>query len=141
MTLEDMVREFHVKYGHLVNSSPTTTISPVVKDLRLKLINEEYIELIEKGLEKDNLVEIADGIADLVYVLIGTALSYGIPFDRVFREVHRSNMTKTPSKAYEGQKYGAVNPKGPDFIPPHVWRILFEAELKTQLEKVYDVCA
>src|SRR6185503_2738973 len=101
--------------------------------LRLKLINEEYTELIEKGVEKDNLVEIADGIADLVYVGIGTALSYGIPFDRVFREIHRSTMTKTPSKANEGQKYGAVNPKGPHVVPTHVWRILYEAELKTQL--------
>lgn len=120
MTPEQMVTEFHVKYGHLISTEPTTEIPVVVKQLRMSLIKEECEELISKGIEKNNLVEIADGIADLVYVVVGTAISYGIPFDRVFQEVHRSNMTKTPVKAQGGNKYGTKTPKGPDFLAPDI---------------------
>jgi predicted HAD superfamily Cof-like phosphohydrolase len=41
-----------------------------------------------------DLVGIADGIADSVYVLVGTALEYGIPLDRVWGAVHSANMAK-----------------------------------------------
>jgi predicted HAD superfamily Cof-like phosphohydrolase len=132
-TPEQMVLEFHNKYGHLVKEYPTVDVPDNVKDLRAKLIEEEWSEL-SSGLEQDDLVEIADGIADLIYVLVGTAISYGIPIDRVFQEVHNSNMTKTASKAYEGQKYGEVNPKGPDFRRPQIWDILFRPAIQTTLE-------
>ena len=132
-TPEQMVLEFHKKYGHLISACPHTSIPNNVKDLRKNLITEEYIELID-GLESDDMGEIADGIADLVYVLVGTAISYGISFDRIFAEVHNSNMTKTPSKAYEGQKYGTVNPKGPDFLRPQVMDILAYPTRQTILE-------
>lgn len=133
MTPEQMVREFHRKYGHLVSNLTTTSIPENVKALRKKLIKEEFEELM-MGLSEDNLIEIADGIADLVYVAVGTAITYGIPFDRIFKEVHSSNLTKTVAIAEPGQKYGTKTPKGPDYIPPHIWRILFEPELHTQLE-------
>lgn len=126
-TAEQMVLEFHEKYGHLISSKPTTGISVAVKQLRMKLIQEEMEELITKGIEKNNLEEIADGLADLVYVAIGTAISYGIPFDRVFQEVHRSNMTKTAVKvtdAAAGSKYGSGNPKGSGFSPADIESIL-----------------
>lgn len=134
-TVEESVLEFHTKFGHLVNTTPTSEISETVKDLREKLITEEYNELLE-ALAADDLIEIADGIADLTYVLAGTAISYGIPYDRIFDEVHNSNMTKTPSKAYEGQKYGTVNPKGPDFKRPQIASILTNPEASTVLEQM-----
>lgn len=126
-TAEQMVLEFHEKYGYLISSKPTTGISVAVKQLRMKLIQEEMEELITKGIEKNNLEEIADGLADLVYVAIGTSISYGIPFDRVFQEVHRSNMTKTAVKvtdAAAGSKYGSGNPKGSGFSPADIESIL-----------------
>jgi predicted HAD superfamily Cof-like phosphohydrolase len=132
-TPEQMVLEFHKKYGHLVNTKPTVDLPDNVKNLRRKLIEEEWSEL-SKGLREDDLIEIADGIADLIYVLVGTAISYGIPIDRVLQEVHNSNLTKTASKAYEGQKYGEVNPKGPDFRRPQIWEILTYPEDPTNLE-------
>lgn len=136
-TVEQMVREFSEKYGHLINEKPTVEVSPVVKDLRIKLIEEEFLELSD-ALLNDNLSDIADGCADLVYVIVGTCLSYGIPFDRVFAEVHNSNMTKTSFKVTDpthGHKYGAGNPKGPGYISPQVRAILESPEIKTELER------
>ena len=43
--------------------------------------------------EKADLIGIADALADIVYVVYGTALTYGIDLDSVLREVHRSNMS------------------------------------------------
>lgn len=133
LTAEEMVKQFHSKYGHQISKLPTLEIPDIVKQLRVKLIEEEYDEL-GQAIYSQNLTEIADALADLVYVLVGTAISYGIPFDRVFAEVHNSNMTKTPSKAYEGQKYGAVNPKGPDYMAPQIESILHKPEVPTDLE-------
>jgi predicted HAD superfamily Cof-like phosphohydrolase len=83
--------------------------------LRLRLIAEEFVELLrahappEYQRNSDALVvlgsgtrlrqeidpaEVADALADLVYVICNMALEYGIPLDRVFAEVHRSNMAK-----------------------------------------------
>lgn len=104
----------------------------------MDLIKEEYEELM-LALENDDLVKIADGAADLQYVVIGTCTSYGIPSDRIFSEVHNSNMTKTavPVKdATAGEKYGTKTPKGPDFIPPDINRILFHPSEMTNLEMI-----
>lgn len=62
-------------------------------DLRIKLIDEEYDELIEAINEKDH-VQIAKELADLVYVVVGTAITMGIPFNEVFGALQVSNMSK-----------------------------------------------
>jgi predicted HAD superfamily Cof-like phosphohydrolase len=110
---ESMVRDFHLKFGHLTNNSPTVDLPESVIKLRKSLIKEEVLETLT-GIDSNDISEIADGIADAMYVLVGTAISYGIPIDRVFREVHRSNMTKTAVKAVDGEKYGTKTPKGPN---------------------------
>lgn len=61
--------------------------------LRERLIGEESIETLH-AIQREDIEEIADGLADLIYVCIGTALEYGIPLDRVWAEVQRSNMAK-----------------------------------------------
>lgn len=144
---EEMLQEFHMRYGHLVSGTPTLVIPERVKRLRHNLVMEEIQETTEAmgffqdetGFsifkpEKQNLVEIADGIADSIYVLIGTAVSYGIPIGRIFNEVHNSNMTKTAVKAEDGNKYGTKTPKGPDYLPPDIVGILTNPERKTALE-------
>jgi len=132
-TPEQSVREFHQKYGHLITPQATTQVPDSVKQLRIKLIEEEYIEFMA-GILHNDLNEIADGAADLVYVIVGTCISYGIPFDRIFAEVHNSNMTKTVGKPTVGEKYGTKTPKGPDFMAPQVKQILINPEFKTNLE-------
>lgn len=86
------VREFHEKFS--VPSAVTPTAGrPARRDLRSALILEEVAEFSE-ACNDVNLIEMADALADIIYVTIGAALEFGIPIDRVFAEVHRSNMTK-----------------------------------------------
>ena len=90
------LHDFHMKYGHNIYYKPSL-VNPKTRDLRYRLVKEEAEELCD-ALKNNDLVDIADGIADLLYVTFGTALSYGIPIEEVFKEVHRSNMSKSLKK-------------------------------------------
>ena len=87
-----MVEEFHRKFEILVHASPTIP-NETTKELRVRLIQEEFDELKE-ALAQDDLVALAKEMADLLYVVYGTAVSYGIDMEPVFQEVHRSNLSK-----------------------------------------------
>lgn len=86
------VAQFHNKFGVPVKARPKVPNKDRC-ELRYDLILEECVELTTAILAKD-IVEIADGIADLIYVAIGTALEYGIPLAQVWDEVQRTNMAK-----------------------------------------------
>lgn len=131
--VEEMIRDFQFKFGHFFAADVTTDLPDGVLELRIRLINEEFIEFMT-GLTTRDLVEIADGAADLVYVTVGACIAHGIPFDRVFMEVHRSNMTKENVKVSGPQKYGTKTPKGPNYIPADIRGILFEPHKATRLE-------
>lgn len=89
---QSMVEEFHRKFDILVHGSPTIP-NGSTKELRVRLIQEEFDELKE-ALVQENLVAVAKEMADLLYVVYGTAVSYGIDMEPVFLEVHRSNLSK-----------------------------------------------
>jgi len=126
----EMLRKFHEKYGHLINDKPKV-VPGDIRDLRVRLITEEVYdellvaiddgELTEHGKvsELDNLTELADALADSLYVIFGTAVSYGIPIDEVFEEVHKSNMTKSMEKSKHGK-----TKKGDDFQPARIREII-----------------
>ena len=61
--------------------------------LRVELIAEELGELKEAIRDKD-IVEVADALTDLLYVVYGAGHAFGIDLDKCFNEVHRSNMSK-----------------------------------------------
>ena len=108
----DAVREFHVKHGaHIARRVGLPP--PDVAALAARLIREEAAETVE-AMAAGDLVLVADGLADLEYVLRGAVLRYGLPFREVFREVHRSNMTKDAARTPQGAKVV----KGPSFVPP-----------------------
>ena len=87
-----MIAEFHQTFDIVVAASPGTPDS-ATRRLRERLIQEEFDELKE-ALERADEVLIAKELADLLYVVYGTAVSCGIDMEPVFREVHRSNMSK-----------------------------------------------
>jgi predicted HAD superfamily Cof-like phosphohydrolase len=90
------VTAFHAAFGLPMQTQPSVDVDEGVANLRVSLLAEEAQEFITASAKKD-LTGIADALADIVYVVYGTALSYGIDLDRVLREVHRSNMSKLGS--------------------------------------------
>lgn len=89
------------------------------KELRISLITEEVNETL-MALEQDDLVEIADGIADSIVVLLGTAVTYGIDIRPIWDEVHRTNMAKKGGPVREDGK--KLKPEG--WQPPDIKKIL-----------------
>lgn len=92
MTNFQMVKDFHQAFGINAPLFPSN-LSHDRQELRQDLIEEEYSEL-QGAMYADDPIGIADGLADLLYVVYGTAVEYGIDIDEVFKEVHRSNMSK-----------------------------------------------
>jgi predicted HAD superfamily Cof-like phosphohydrolase len=117
--LQGMVLDFHRAFGHRVAPKPTLDVSMDERALRMALIEEEWDETMIAMLTED-LVGIADGLADLLYVVLGTALTYGIDLEPVFCEVHRANMAK---KTGHGPAIGKVQ-KPAGWQPPRIRAIL-----------------
>ncbi len=90
----NQVAEFHSTFKHPIESKP---VIPIMErsNLRVSLLAEELKEL-QQAIDDNNLVEVADALCDLQYVLAGAILEFGLgeKFKELFDEVHRSNMSK-----------------------------------------------
>lgn len=102
-------------------------------ELRIRLVDEEHEEFKE-AMRRDDLVGIADAIADLIYVVVGTAITYGIDLPAVWHEVQRSNMAKKGGGRREDGK--VIKPAG--WTPPDVAGVL---ENQKPLNETYYVTA
>lgn len=123
---QEQVREFMLKAGQLCPKEPWRQL-PDVMDLRDILIKEEAEEFAHAQ-TKGDIVEVADAIADLLVVVLGAAVAWGIDIDPIFQEVHKSNMTKfiDGHKRKDGKWI-----KGPSYIPPNI-APLIEAQAMAQ---------
>lgn len=110
----ERVRAFHRMVGAPIRREPQHRIPE--EGIRISFIEEEFREYVT-ALTDGDVVEVADALADLLYVVYGTALHHGINIDAVFQEVHRSNMTKTPNGAGKAIK-------GPTFNKPQIADVL-----------------
>ena len=115
------VRDFHKAFGQRVGETPELPEKDE-RELRKKLLAEEYTEYVVAEYNND-LVEIADALADIIYIACGTAVSYGIPLDRIFAEVHRSNMAKLVDGKVVRRSDGKVQ-KPDGWTPPDIKAIL-----------------
>lgn len=118
---QEQVREFTLKAGQ---ECPERPIIPYVqiRNLREDLIFEEASELAGAN----DLENVADALADLMYVVLGTAVAYGIDLEPIFQEVHRSNMSKfIDGHRREDGKWI----KGPSYSPANLQPII-EAQSK-----------
>ena len=118
----ELVGDFMEAFGQAVETQPTWPDFST-RELRVDLIQEEVDELVEAIANKD-MVEIADALADILYVVYGAGHTFGIDLDECFTEVHASNMSKlgddgTPIKADNGKVM-----KGPGFFAPDLESIL-----------------
>ena len=121
----DMVREFH-KAGKLPYYDKVSKTSlenrKTRRELRESLILEELEEYLNAE-DDDDIVGIADALADMIYVICGAALEYGIPLDKIYNEIHKNNMTKFD----DGVKYredGKII-KSKNYKPPDLKKILY----------------
>lgn len=117
MTPYEMVKEFHKAYGQPVGEAPNF-LSEDRMDLRKSLIEEEYQEFLEAVRDGD-LVNAFKELADLVYVVEGTAVEMGGNLDEVIYSVHESNMSKldndgNPIYREDGKVLKGENYREPD---------------------------
>jgi predicted HAD superfamily Cof-like phosphohydrolase len=117
---QEDVQDFHDKFGCHAQCTPAEP-PPHVAELRRKLIVEECNELIG-ALQAGDLIETADACADLIYVVLGTCVSYGIDLAPVWDAVQASNMAKENGGKSESGK--VLKPAG--WTPPDVAGLLRE---------------
>jgi predicted HAD superfamily Cof-like phosphohydrolase len=86
------ILDFHKIFKQKISKKPEVPDIDTVL-LRSDLIKEEYTEL-HIAIMRDDLINIADGITDLIVVLLGTAISYGIDIRPIWNEIHKTNMAK-----------------------------------------------
>ena len=118
----ELVAEFMRAFEQDVHSD-TTLREAETRALRYELIREELEELHEAFGAKD-IVEVADALADLLYVVYGAGHAFGIDLDECFLEVHRSNMSKLGEDGKPVKRFDGKIMKGPGFFAPDLESIL-----------------
>jgi|TARA_R110001592_G_scaffold31663_7_gene111441 predicted HAD superfamily Cof-like phosphohydrolase len=115
------VEQFMSAFGQDVETEPQWTS---VSELRYELIREELEELRE-GLDNRDIVEIADALTDLLYVVYGAGHSFGINLDKCFKEVHNSNMSKLGEDGKPIYREDGKVLKGPNYWAPDLKKVLY----------------
>ncbi|WKS95734.1 nucleoside triphosphate pyrophosphohydrolase family protein [Riemerella columbina] len=100
----NQVAEFHKTFNAPILDTPQIP-SPSRCELRVSLLQEELNEL-KQAIEDQNIVEVADALCDLQYVLSGAVLEFGLgeKFVELFNEVQRSNMSKACDDEQQAQE-------------------------------------
>lgn len=122
------VKEFHREVVNLDLPKHPRVLSLRDEDLRVNLHLEEQEEFEEALLDGD-IISAAKELADILYVVYGTADYMGIDIDKVFDEVHNSNMSK---------KGGPIRADGKQLKPPHWKPADVESVLRKQCWKPKD---
>jgi predicted HAD superfamily Cof-like phosphohydrolase len=114
--------EFMNVFGQETLTRPTLPNSDLA-GLRLDLIQEEVDELRE-GLANQDIVEIADALTDILYVVYGAGHAFGIDLDKCYQEVHRSNMTKLDADGKPLFREDGKVMKSDSYEPPNLTKII-----------------
>ncbi len=132
----NMVAEFHRTFQHPVLDSPQIP-APERAQLRVNLLEEELNEF-RQAIEKGNIVEVADALCDLQYVLAGAILEFGLgeKFPDLFAEVQRSNMSKackSEEEALATQQYHLERDGTRSYVRRvgDLWLVFRESDNKT----------
>src|SRR5690554_5430753 len=121
----DAVSEFHKAFGLGKNESPTADLGLRKNLLRYKLMREENEEYLEAANNND-LVEVADALGDMLYILCGTIIEHGLQhkIEEVFEEIQRSNMSKLDKNGEPIYREDGKVLKGPNYFKPNISEIL-----------------
>lgn len=119
------VKEFHTafKIGH--SETPIADLGITKKTLRYHLMKEENEEYLE-AVQNNDLVEIADALGDMMYILCGTIIEHGLQhkIEAVFDEIQRSNMSKLGEDGNPIYREDGKVMKGPNYFKPDFSKIL-----------------
>lgn len=118
----ELVGDFMEAFGQEVNCEPTLRDQDT-QDLRIDLIQEELDELA-LGIDNNDIVEVADALTDLLYVVYGAGHAFGIDLDECFTEVHESNMSKLGENGRPIYREDGKVLKGPNYFVPNLEEIL-----------------
>ncbi len=115
------VHEFHAAFKLGIKNKPTADIGEDRKLLRYKLMREENEEYLEAA-NKNDLVEVADALGDMLYILCGTIIEHGMQekIDEVFNEIQRSNMSKLGENGKPIFREDGKVLKGPNYFKPNI---------------------
>ena len=119
------VLEFHQAFGLGVSHQPTINLEASVIALRHTLMEEENNEYLQAAKDGD-LVEVADALGDMLYILCGTILEHGMQhvIEDVFDEIQRSNMSKLGDDGKPVYREDGKVLKGPNYFKPNLEKVL-----------------
>lgn len=119
------VQSFHEAFGLGMKNSPTAKLELSKNLLRYKLMREENEEYLDAANNKD-LIEVADALGDMLYILCGTILEHGMQhkIEEVFAEIQRSNMSKLGADGKPIYREDGKVMKGPGYFKPNIQEIL-----------------
>jgi predicted HAD superfamily Cof-like phosphohydrolase len=123
----EAVKRFHTAYKLGYSDTPKATLGEAKNLLRYKLMreeNEEYLEAANNG----NLIEVADALGDMLYILCGTIIEHGLQhkIDAIFEEIQKSNMSKLGDNGEPIYRDDGKVLKGPNYFKPDIKRILLK---------------
>ena len=113
---------FMKTFGQEVKNKPSFSTDKINK-LRIDLIKEELDELNEAMKNKD-LLEVADALADILYVTYGAGHAFGIDLDKCFDEVQNSNMSKLANNGKPIYNNDGKVIKGPNYFKPDLSKFI-----------------
>ena len=116
------VRIFMETFGQEVKIKPSFSDNKI-NNLRYNLIKEELEELKE-AIEKNDLLEVADALTDILYVTYGAGHAFGINLDKCFNEVQNSNMSKLGKNGKPIYNEEGKVMKGPNYFKPNLIKFL-----------------
>ncbi len=121
----DAVHKFHTSFGLGIKDTPIANIGEAKNLLRFNLMKEENEEYFEAANNND-LIEVADALGDMLYILAGTIIEHGMQHKiaEVFDEIQRSNMSKLGEDGKPIYREDGKVLKGPNYFKPNIGDIL-----------------
>jgi len=119
------VELFHRTFGVGVSTEIRADLGEAKNRLRFDLMDEENREYLE-AVNKNDIVEVADALGDMLYILCGTILEHGMQhkIEEVFQEIQRSNMSKLGQDGKPIYREDGKVLKGPNYFKPDIAGIL-----------------
>lgn len=132
---QSLVEQFHAAFKAPIGLAPSVDVTPELKELRIELIREELKEL-QDALDACDVVETADALGDLLFVVYGAGVCFGIDLGPVFEEIAASNMSKLDTNGEPIFRFDGKVLKGPNYWKPNLASIL-----AAQAEDALDLSA